>query len=155
MVSNKFVLKPCSTHLIAGAMCCFWSGGRLECNWWLLRIRKCASCPAFSKILEACGHMYDRLRRVFLRVRPRASRELCDNPLWLSLFISISKATRTSSTRGQRTLPALCGLLISMSGDLSLGAASGNGDFNSGSSCASSSISVLSVPLESTGEGST
>ena len=41
-----------------------------------------------------------------------------------------------------------------MSGDLSLGAVSGNGDFNSGSSCASSSISVLSVPFESTGEGS-
>lgn len=52
------------------------------------------------------------------------------------------------------TLPALRGLLISMSGDLSSLAEVGVGDFSSGSSCASSSISVLSVPFESTGDGS-
>jgi hypothetical protein len=41
-----------------------------------------------------------------------------------------------------------------MSGDLSSLADIGVGDFSSGSSCASSSISVLSVPFESTGDGS-
>lgn len=41
-----------------------------------------------------------------------------------------------------------------MSGDLSSLAEVGVGDFSSGSSCASSSISVLSVPFESTGDGS-
>lgn len=56
--------------------------------------------------------------------------------------------------RQDRTLPVLCGLLISMSGDLTSPAALGIGDFSSGSSCASSSISVDSVPFESTGDGS-
>lgn len=56
--------------------------------------------------------------------------------------------------RGKLTLFVLRGLLISMSGDLSSVAEVGVGDFSSGSSCASSSISVLSVPFESTGDGS-
>lgn len=50
------------------------------------------------------------------------------------------------------TLAALCGLLISTSGDSSSVALAG---FNSVSSCTSSSISVVSVPFESTGDGST
>lgn len=59
--------------------------------------------------------------------------------------------------RGSRTLFTLAGLAISMSGDCTSIASSfivNPGDFVLVSSCASSSISVLSVPLESTGEGS-
>lgn len=67
-------------------MRCFWSGGRLKCNWWLLRIRKCSSGLAFPEIFETCGNMDDRLRRVFLRIGSRVSRQLCDNLLRFALF---------------------------------------------------------------------
>jgi hypothetical protein len=50
------------------------------------------------------------------------------------------------------TLFELCGLFTSMSGDKTSPFDVGKGDFNS---CASSSISVDSVPFESTGDGST
>lgn len=57
----------------------------------------------------------------------------------------------------QHTLFALSGLVISMSGDCTSNASpfsAGSGDLVALESCASSSISVLSVPLESVGEGS-
>lgn len=153
-VSNILLLWNGSTHFSARALCRFWSGRRLECNWWLLGFRKFSIRLAFSKILETRWNVNDRLRRIFLRIRPRASRHLCVDFLRPFLLISVSETIRTCSTRVDHTLPVLCGLRISISGDLSLGPASGVGDFNSGSSCASSSISVLSVPFESTGDGS-
>ena len=51
------------------------------------------------------------------------------------------------------TLPGLSGLVISISGDCTSSFVVELGDFTP-SSCSSSSISVLSVPLESTGDGS-
>ena len=69
----------------------------------------------------------------------------------LSYSVSAQVAT---SRLGTPTLPALCGLLISISGDLSSFSPDWLGDFGSLSSCASSSISVVSVPFESTGDGS-
>lgn len=65
--------------------------------------------------------------------------------------------TRLCVYQNNPTLLMLAGLVISISGDCTSIPSSlleASGDFTFASSCASSSISVLSVPLESTGDGS-
>jgi hypothetical protein len=93
--------------------------------------------------------VYDRLRIIVVGRGADAVGQLCIYPRHTILCL-ISAIVTFPTPQVWRTLVALCGLLISTSGDC----ASVPGDLIS---CASSSISVVSVPLEaleSTGEGS-
>ncbi len=96
-----------------------------------------------------------RESQMMARLRSRNERALileyqsyADDPATVNIIATVM------AHDGLPTLSVLSGLVISISGERNSPFVAELGDFTLPSSCASSSISVLSVPFESTGEGS-